>query len=267
MRRWILRITLVVGAVLGIASFASWWAIRQTHQVPDFYARAQKRLPMQTRAASQKLNEDVVRLKDDAARIGAWQAVFSVDHLNAWLVEEFPKQFPKLFARGASDPRIAIEDDRILVAARYKDHRFDTVVSCEVTLELTEEPNLIAVRVSHLRAGALPLPLNPFLKGITREAAHGDVDIQWDFSETGPVALVTIPSEHEDYVCGPVIVESLQLSEGNARLAGHTGPLAHQIFQPAGPIYQFASYRQSRSRHDPTGAPSRRSTNSVRRID
>ena len=264
MRRWILRISLTVGIVLAVVSVASWWAIRQTHQVPDFYSRAETQLPARTLEASRQLNEDVVRLRDDAARIGSWQAVFSDDRLNAWLVEEFPKQFPKLFARGASDPRVAIEDDRILVAARYKDHRFDTVVSCEVTLELTEEPNLIAVRVNNLRAGALRLPLNPFLKGITSEAASGDVDVQWDFTETGPVALVTIPSEHDDYVCGPVIVESLLLRDGKAKLAGHTGPLAHQVFQPAGPLYRFVSYRESRNTHDPIGSSSGRSISTVR---
>jgi hypothetical protein len=255
-----------VGIVLGVVALSSWWAIRQTHQVPDFYARAQEYLPAETREASRRLNEDVVRLKDDAARIGSWQAIFSHDRLNAWLVEEFPKQFPKLFARGASDPRVVIEDDRIFVAARYKDHRFDTVVSCEVTAELTEEPNLIAVRVKNLRAGALRLPLSPFLKGITQEAASGDVDVQWDFTETGPVALVTIPSEHPEYVCGPVIVESLQLRDGKAKLAGHTGALAHQVFEPNGPIYRFVSYRQSDNRnlHDPSESLSGRSISKVR---
>tara|TARA_R110002049_G_scaffold4601_5_gene32375 strand:- start:525232 stop:526035 length:804 start_codon:yes stop_codon:yes gene_type:complete len=259
MRRWIIRITLAMGIVAGVATFASWWAIRQTRQVPEFYSQAEKRIPVKTLEASRRLNADVVRLKDDAARIGSWHAVFSDARLNAWLVEEFPKQFPKLFARGASDPRVVIEDDRILVAARYKDHRFDTVVSCEVTAELTEEPNLIAVRVKNLRAGALRLPLNAFLKGITREAANGDVDVQWDFTDSGPVALVTIPSEHPDYVCGPVIVESLQLRNGRASLAGHTGELAHQVFEPAGPIYQFVSYRQpdNRNRHDPSDGSSR----------
>ena len=259
MRRWIFRITFAAAIAIGTVAFASWWAIRQTRQVPEFYSRAGQRLPERTREASRRLSEDVVKLRDDVARIGAWQAVFSDARINAWLVEEFPKQFPKLFARGASDPRVLIEDDRMLVAARYKDHRFDTVVSCEVTAELTEEPNLIAVRVNNLRAGALRLPLNPFLKGITREAANGDVDIQWDFTETGPVALVTIPREHPDYVCGPVIVQSLQLRDGRARLAGHTGPLAHKIFDPDGPIHRFVSYRRpdTRSRHDPTDSSSR----------
>ena len=270
MRRWLFRISMTMGIVVGFATFASWWAIRQTRYVPEFYSRAQERLPIKTREASRRMSEDVTRLKDDAARIGSWRAVFSDAKINAWLVEEFPKQFPKLFARGASDPRVVIEDDRVLVAARFKDRRFDTVVSCEVSAELTEEPNLIAVRVKNLRAGALRLPLNPFLKGITREAASGDVDIQWDFTETGPVALVTIPSEHPKYVRSPVIVESLQLGDGKARLAGHTGPLAHQVFEPDGPIYQFVSYRQptSRNRHDPA-APSRngpRSTRSIRNL-
>jgi len=259
MRRWILGISLATGVVVGASIFASWWALRQTQYVPEFYSQAEKELPHETREASQRLSEDVVRLKDDAAKVGSWQAIFSDHRINAWLVEEFPKKFPSLFARGASNPRVVIEDGRVLVAARYKDHRIETVISCEVSAELTEEPNLIALRVNNLRAGALPIPLQPFMNGITHEAASGDVKVQWDMTDSGPVALVTIPSEHDNYVCSPVIVESLQFFNGQAWLAGHTGPLAHQVFAPDGPLYQFVSYRQpeSRNQDDPAALPSR----------
>jgi len=111
---------------------------------------------------------------------------------------------------------------------------------------------MLALHVHHLKAGALPLPLSNFLKGISNEAAKGDVDIRWDDTEKGPIALVTVPSEHPGYELAPVIVESIQLVDGNLLLSGHTGPLAHESYRPVGPVYQFVSYRpgENRNRQD-----------------
>lgn len=239
-------VTLVVSGAVGAAVLG--WAVRQTSHVPEFYVRAQKQLPKRVAEASRRLQTDVERLQDDAARHGSWRAAFSDDEINAWLVEELPKKFPRLLAKGASDPRVMIEDGKIFAAVRYEDRRFDTVVSCEVSVALTEEPNMLAVRVSNLRAGSLPLPLQGFLRGISREAATGDIDIRWDHTDEGPVALVNVPSEHPAYVQKPVVVESVQLIDGQLLLAGHTGPTAHEAYRPRGSVHQFVSYRGGDSR-------------------
>ena len=238
--RWFALIGVVVGAG---ASGTGWWVLRQTSHVPDFYLQAEKSLPAQVAEASQRLQTDVQQLQDDAAKRGSWAASFSDNEINAWLIEELPQKFPKLLASGARDPRVVIEDGRIRAAVRYTNHRIDTVISCEVEVELTEEPNRLAVRVKNLRAGALPLPLASFLKGITREAAAGGVDINWDFTEDGPVALVAVPSEHPNYVQAPVVVESVQLFAGQLVLSGHTGILAHESYEPRGSVHRFVSYR------------------------
>ena len=95
-----------------------------------------------------------------------------------------------------------------------------------------------------------PWKLKPFLTGISKEAAKGDVDIRWDDTEAGPVALVKVPSEHPRYVTNPVLVESVQLVDGALVLAGNTGPLAFETFRPHGPLYQFVSYRPGENESD-----------------
>ena len=250
MLRWTIRITAsVLLLVIIVGLTGGWWALEQTQQVPEFYTRATESLPSSTVEASQHLQQEVEQLQSDAAKIGSWTATFSDDQINAWLIEELPKKFPQLLARGASEPRIVIENGRLLAAVRYRDRRIDTVISCQLSVELTEQPNMLALQVNHLKAGALPLPLNNFLKGITQEAAKGGVDIRWDGTESGPIALVTVPSEHPGYVRTPVIVESIQLADGNLILAGHTGPLAHELYSPLGPVYQFVSYRPAENRN------------------
>ena len=248
MRRWIKRICIALVLFATGAGLVAWWAVRQTQHVPEFYTQAVTKLPAKTAEASMRLQADVEQFQSDAAKLGSWHATFSDQEINAWLAEELPKRFPQLLRSGVSDPRIVIEDDRLRVAARYKDRRFDTVVSMDLQAELTEEANMLAIRFTNVRAGALPLPIEQFLKQITHEAAKGDVDVRWDITEDGPVALVNVPREHPKYVVNPVIVESLQLADGELVLWGHTGPLAEESFKPHGQVHQFVSYQPNRSR-------------------
>lgn len=259
MRRWIYRITITGLGALMIGIGAAWWAVRQTKQVPEFYARATNSLPESTEQASRQLAAEVEQLQSDASRAGSWRASFSADEINAWLIEELPAKFPQLLAKGASEPRIVIEDGRLLAAVRYRNRRIDTIVSCELKVELTEQPNMLALRVDQLKAGALPLPLSKFLRGISKEAAKGGIDVRWDATEAGPIALVMVPSEHPKYVLNPVIVESVSLVDGGLILAGHTGPQARESYRPSGPVHRFVSYRHSDNRrHQPSRLSSRR---------
>lgn len=246
MRHWINRIAVGVGMVVIAGLCASWWAVRQTRHVPEFYQRATG-IDSATPGSNGRVRLDTtvqpMLLGSDTSVVDSWSEIFTVDEVNDWLTKELPTSFPQLLAQGATDPRICIEDGRVLAAARYKTSRFDLVVSCELAVELTSEPNMLALRVKHLRAGALPIPLTSFLTGISKEAAKGDVDIRWDETESGPVALVKIPSKHPRYVTSPVLVESVELVDGALVLAGNTGPRAYETFNPAGPLYQFVSYR------------------------
>ncbi len=261
MHRWIKRLVTTIAMMLVLGGGVAWWLVQQTRHVPEFYARATQRLPKPSGELSRRMHADVKKLQRDVATVGYWRAELSDDEINAWLVEELPRKFPRLLARGASDPRVVIEDDRILVAVRYKNRRIDTVISCEVQVALTEQPNMLALKLRQLKAGSLPLPLSKFRKGISKEAARGDVDVRWDTNESGPIALVTVPSEDPRYVINPVTVESVELSDGRLMLAGHTGSLAHALYSPQGPVYRFVSYQHGASinRHgrgpSPPGKP------------
>lgn len=259
MRHWIKRIAVSTLIVVAIGLSFSWWAVRQTRHVPEFYQRAtsigQATMPASGRIVMQTHSGSGMSLTDPDADSSAlegksWNAVFTVKEINDWLSKELPTSFPQLLAQGATDPRICIEDGHVLAAARYKTQRLDLVISCELAVELTEEPNMLALRVKYLRAGALPIPLSSFLTGISKEAAKGDVDIRWDDTEAGPVALVKVPSEHPRYVTSPVLVESVDLVDGALVLSGNTGPLAFETFRPHGPFYRFVSYQPGENETD-----------------
>lgn len=245
-RHWRVIASGVLGVVLvagSIAAGVSWWAVRQSRQVPDFYARAIDQSDQAMRAARDHLRHDVQKLQDDASRRGSWQARFTEDQINVWLADQLPEKFALWLARGARDPAIAIEDGRLRAAVRYATTRIDTVISCELQVAMTEQPNLLAVRLSNLQAGALPLPLEPFVRRISSEAARGNFDVRWDFTEDGPIALVTIPHDDPAYKFSPVIIESVDLVAGQLTVAGRTGDRAASDYSPRGPVHRFVQFR------------------------
>ncbi|KAA1260755.1 hypothetical protein LF1_32960 [Rubripirellula obstinata] len=218
------------------------WIKAQSKFVPDFYSQAKTIRPLPSIKASRNLQSELRRFQSDRSKRGRWNTALSDQQVNAWLIEELPRAFPRLLAYGAREPRIKVEDDRILAAVRFQRGQIDTVISCEATVELTEQPNMLALRLHHLRAGAIPLPLNKFVRGISKEAAKGGLDIDWDFTDSGPVALVTIPSEDPRYHASPVVIESVNLVRGAMVLAGHTGDITAEEFKPVGSTHEFVSY-------------------------
>ncbi|TWU62396.1 hypothetical protein V7x_41260 [Crateriforma conspicua] len=270
MRKWFRRFAAACVIIAVLAGAWAWWAIRQTQQVPEFYRLATQRSDESVAAqdrvqAARRMNQNVQRLQDAAQQPGAWHATFSSEEINAWLAEELPKSFPHWLQRGLSEPRVAIEDGRMLAAARLKNRRIDTVVSCQVSVELTEQPNMLAIRLEDLRAGALSIPWGHFLDRISREAAVGDIDIQWDMTETGPVALLAIPGEHPEFAIRPVLVESIQLGQGQISLAGRSGESAKTDYRPKTSIHRFVSYQPDpNSRRQALLIPSEKSKSQIR---
>jgi hypothetical protein len=254
MVRWIKRIGITVLAVLLLASLVSWWVLKQTRVVPDFYVQATQSSPPDTEAASQKLEANVAKLEQDVAKIGSWEAIFSEGDINAWLIEQLPLKFKQLQTAGAKDPRISILQNHLLAATHYTDARIDTVISCQLHVELTEEPNLLAVHISKLKAGAVSLPITQFMDSVRAEAAKGGLEIRWDRTESGHTALVHIPKEHLGYAHSPVIIESIRMIEGAIILSGYTGSKTQSGYEPRSPVYQFVTYQPIENRKAQTGS-------------
>jgi len=260
MVRWVKRIGITVLTILFLTSLTGWWLFRQSRVVPEFYQQATQLSHPDTEAGSHKLEANVAKLQEDASKPGSWEASFSEDDINAWLINQLPLKFKQLQTAGARDPRISIQQDHLLAAARYTDARLDTVISCELHVELTEEPNLLAVHIRELKAGAISLPISQFVDGVSTEAAKGGVQIRWDLTEPGPTALVQVPSEHAGYAYSPVIIESIQMIDGAIILSGHTGTKAEDCYEPRSPVHQFVTYRHSDKRNSNIGSASETSS-------
>ncbi len=172
--------------------------------------------------AGDALEQRVLDLHNEVRNVGTWEAVFTEEQVNGWLVADMPDKFPNVLPPGTQEPRVAIDADAIRVACRFDNGKFKTIISMALDVDLTTEINTLAVRVSQLRAGALPVPLKQFLDKISTAASHGDIPLTWRQIDGDPVALVTVPVTHEDYAHREIYVDTIELREGEIYLAGHT---------------------------------------------
>lgn len=198
-------------------------AFRAARHEPEFYQQALNMEPQQQQEAGEQLERRVLELHNNVRRPGRWEAVFTDEQLNGWLSGDLEVKFPQLLPPGVSSPRVALGSHQARLACRYETPKINAVVSLALEVHLTDEPNVVAIRVRKARAGALPLPLKGFLDRIAEVAMQSGLVLRWAQEEGDPVALFKIPSEHEDYVTQGIFLESLELRDGEIYLAGRSG--------------------------------------------
>lgn len=213
---------------VGLAAFClvGCFVYRAAQAEPEFYQEALTRsVPEEQAQHGADLERQLLELHNQAITEGRWEAILTDEQINGWLATDLPLKFPQLLPPGAKDPRVAIRDNRIQAACRYESSRINAVISLELEVELSDEPNTLSVRVAQVRAGRVPIPLAPFLERIAAVAKTTDVPFRWAKTEGDPVAMITIPKQHKDYLHREVYVESLELRDGELALAGHAvGP-------------------------------------------
>lgn len=217
--RLIIVALFLLTAFAGVGGFLLYSASR--HE-PQFYRQALQIEPEAQREAGDALEQSVLNLHNSARDEGRWEAVFTEAQINGWLAADLPEKFPHMLPAGTDLPRVSIDPEQIKIACRYQRGKVNTVISFNLGVNLTTEPNTLAVRVSKVRAGALPVPLKRFLAPITKAGADSDIELRWSQVDGDPVALVTVPHQHEDYAHREIYLESIEMRDGEIALAGRT---------------------------------------------
>lgn len=221
-KRFLLLFASVVAAiavVLGVLAYTAW---RASQQVPDFYQEALLIEPDAGAKAGEELEQQVFNLQNDLQHQGKWQALFTEEQVNGWLAVDFVQKFPRVLPKGVTDPRVSIQEDRVLLACRYTNPRFSSVFSLHIEPYLTDQPNELAIRIHKARAGVLvPVPLKQVLDGITKMASKHNVPLRWQQTDGDPVALITLPVRHHD-MPKELHLEAIELRDGEILIAGRT---------------------------------------------
>lgn len=206
----------LVGALL-IVALLLYWASRYE---PSFYREALAADAGSRDQLSNELVRRVMSLQNNLKREGPWQATFTAQQVNAWLRYDLERNYPEIMQSGFTDPCVAVESNRLLLACRH-DNGVTTSVLC-LTAEISApEPNVLALRIVKARAGLLPLPLGNVLKGISDAAQNAHYQLQWGQTDGDPVALITLPSPSEKGDLA-IKIDSVRLGDGEIVISGNT---------------------------------------------
>jgi hypothetical protein len=206
--------------VAAIGGLVLWGFQRAAKQSPPFYRQALAADPAEQKAAGQEFERQALGLHNQLRCPGAWEARFTDDQINGWLASEVPLKFPRLLARGVSDPRVAIEPRRIQAALRYQRGGIETIIALSGEVYLTAEQNEVAIRIDHVRAGALPLPLADFMSEAAGRAAEIGFPLRWTEHQGKPVALLRLSFDEEEFENRRLILEQLDLGQGELSVLG-----------------------------------------------
>jgi hypothetical protein len=221
-RKWIIIAAVVVGSLLLIALIALWLMYRATQQPVAWYEEVRYIDPSRAESAGDELERHTLALVSDVKRPDErWEAIFTEEQVNGWLAADLVEKYSDSLPAGVTDPRVAIDQGGARFACRYEGDQISTVFNVESDVYLTDEPNVLAVRIHRARAGALPLPLKRILDEATSAAQQRGIPIRWVEQRGDPVALMTVPAHFAD-VPGQLQVDTLLLREGEVYVAGRT---------------------------------------------
>ncbi len=236
-KRILFIVVLAISA--SVTTIAGWlyWASQQT---PAFYAEALACSQTAAQQSSDRMLHQTAALLSDIRRPGQWQAIFTADQINGWLAYDVERNHPHLFPREVTDPRVAFENDRLMIAFRWRKPGWAAIVSLQAELYL-QDINIIAVRIRNVRAGKLPLPIGSLLEEIAASGRELGLAVDQQLIEGDPLLLITLPASDND-TGKRMSLESLELHEGELYVAGQSGrtddgpsPLAQRGRKPTPP--------------------------------
>lgn len=239
--RWIL---VSVTVLFAIGTVTAWTLYQAARQEPKFYRQALLIEPARQAQVGDEFEHEVLELRNGARESGEWQAEFTAEQLNGWLAADLPEKFPTALPVGLEDPRVAIEDGLLRVAARYRDKTLSSVLSFALQIQLADEPNMLAVRILEVRAGALPIPISGWLEKVRKAIQHTDLVVRWSQSDGDPVALVEIPGQRAEEPEKTLTLETIAIEPGLVRLSGSTTTM-HETRGEPGPEHSSVVQRTS----------------------
>lgn len=191
------------------------------------------------RRLSGEFSSNIQRLMDSvgAAAEERWSGTFTVDQINSYFAEDFVRVPPFKLPKGVHSPRINIRPEGLTLAFRFGHGFWSTVITIDLNCWLiASEPNLVAIELVGVHAGAVPISPQSVLEQIAEQARQWNLEVNWYRHGGHPVALVRI---QPDRPMPSVLVQRLELQDGKLLIEGKsTEPAAFKSmisFVPAQP--------------------------------
>ena len=199
------------------------FAVLAAKKIPDRY---QKLLSLDAVVADRngkQFERNMTRLQYASRNPRPWRVEITEDQVNGWLVSDLPEKFPGALPAEIQDPRIIFGDGFFELVFKVNRGNVQGVVIAKADVFCTSIPNEIAMKIVDVRAGFVPLPIDPWLERITRSLAKMGVPLYWTTDVGEPVAVFTVP-EHLSRRDGRfgAIIDSIEIVSGKLVISGQT---------------------------------------------
>src|SRR5207302_10556725 len=119
---------------------------------------------------------------------------------------------------GITEPRVLFEPGRLRLAFRYGKGLWSTIISIDLNVWKTAEPNVVALKLDGLQAGSLPIGAKTVLDSLSEMVENNGIQIDWYRHEDGhPVALLRFQSSQNETT---VQLQEVKIEQGSITIRG-----------------------------------------------
>lgn len=230
MRRWIVRAAWVAAALLGVAVAGLGALYLAATRAPGAYQHVLESDPAVLEQRRLELESNLTALVSQARqeapadRPNRWETAVTQDQVNGLLAHRASEELSRLEKAGASEPRVVIEADGVLVACRVNTPALSGVFSARLRPWVTDD-NRLALEVAGAWVGVLPLPTGRIVQALRGASAEAGLPAEWttlDGHETLVVDFERLASTTE----WRRRLTAVACREGELYIAGVTEPVA-----------------------------------------
>jgi hypothetical protein len=221
MRRKTLILALLVVVVL-LGGVGATLAILARHE-PAYYRRGAVPLGQQRHIWSTQFFGELSHLSSAIqGEDPVWDAEFNTDQINSYFQDGFLDQGldEKMLPDNISDPRVAIDEDRLRLGFRYGFGRWNAIVTIDMRLWVAQgELNTVGLELLGLHVGSLPVSAQSLLEHVSDVARRNGVDVSWYRYNGHPVALLRFAPNQQRTT---VHLKHVELREGRLAIQGRS---------------------------------------------
>ena len=195
---------------------------RATRHVPDFYRQALIVSAEQEQHYAEQFQDQLLQLKATAAREQRFETTWSAAQINGWLATTVADHHAHQLPPGMRDVRVALEKGQARVGCRYRKGKIDTVVWLVVDVDLTDQPNVLELRLRGLKAGLVPFSIERFQEHVATALKRGKVSVRWIEGADDVTARLQLPTHFADLPGQSVRFEKVELRDGILLLSGNS---------------------------------------------
>ncbi len=194
---------------------------RATRHVPEFYRQALIISGEQQQHYGEQFQEQVLQLKATAVREQRFETTWSTAQINGWLATTVADHHAHQLPPGMRDLRVALEKGQARIGCRYRKGKIDTVVWLVVDVDLTDQSNVLELRLRGLKAGLVPFSIERFQEHVATALQRAKVSIRWIEGVDDITARLQLPGRFADLPGKSVRFEKIELRDGSLFLSGN----------------------------------------------